>query len=127
MTTDRILAIADAFDELRALVTSEPGLSSFAEVVTALVAVGEQARLGQPVQVVVIHDASARIPTVELASQILAIVNRTPGPSGLEDATTTRTIGVLHANLARAVVYTLFKDYPELMRGRVADDESEGC
>jgi hypothetical protein len=116
MTTDRILAIADAFDDLHALVVGEPALSEFVAATSLLRALGDKARVGEPIELVVPSQSSARIPTRELAQQILAIVNRTPGPLGHEDPATTRTMGLLHANLARAVVYALFIDYPELMR-----------
>lgn len=116
MTNDRVTRIADVFDELHALVSSEPALSGFIGATSLLVAIGARARVGDRVDLEVPLESSARIPTRELAERVLAIVSRAPGPLGNEDAGTTRTIATLHANLARAVVYALFKDYPELMR-----------
>jgi hypothetical protein len=118
MTLDRIEAIAQAFDDLHALVTSEPALSQFAPSTSILAAVGSRARAGDPVELLVPKDNTARIPTRELAEQILAIVERTPGPLDHEDPATIRTMAILHHNLARAVVNALFRDYPDLMRER---------
>jgi hypothetical protein len=73
-------------------------------------------RSGKPVSVVVPNDRSLKIPTRELAARILAIVDKAPGPLGHEDAGTKKTMAILHNNLARAVVYAIIADYPDLMR-----------
>ena len=125
MEDAHIAAIASVFAELLDSVLLEPGLVSFGSVARELADVGSRARMGQPIGLTVVYDVDATIPDVGLARKILDIVSRAPGPTGCEDAVTGHTIAVLHANLARAFVYTLFKQYPQLMRGSEADGEQE--
>jgi hypothetical protein len=116
MVDERVRAIADAFEELHALVVSEPALSEFLRPVQELAAVGRRARAGEPVELTVPPESTARIPTRELAERIVAIVKRAPGPLGHEDRATVLTMARLHGNLTRAVVHALFVDYPDLMQ-----------
>jgi hypothetical protein len=97
-------------------VTAEPALSHFVPATSTLVSIARDVRAGAPVGVVVPNDRSLRIPTRALAERILAIVDKAPGPLGHEDAVTTKTMAILHNNLARAVVYAIIADYPDLMR-----------
>jgi hypothetical protein len=116
MSNDRILAIADVFDELHALVTSEPALTQFVPATTELCAIARRARAGEGVELTVSPEAAARIPTRELAVQILEIVNRAPGPIAAEGEEIRRKVALMHINLVRAVVHAIFVDYPDLMR-----------
>jgi hypothetical protein len=116
MSNARIFAIADVFEELAALVNSEPALAQFASATTELCVIGRSARAGEAVELTVSPEATARIPTRELAEQILNIVIRAPGPIVDEDEETKRKIAVMHINLVRAVVHAIFVDYPDLMR-----------
>lgn len=111
----RILAIADVFDELHDLVAAEPALSQFAPATSTLSLLARDVRSGVSVGVVVPIDRSLKIPSRELAERILAVVDRAPGPLGHEDAETIRAMGILHSNLARAVVFAIIADYPDLM------------
>jgi hypothetical protein len=113
---ERILAVADAFDELHALVLSEPALSEFVPATAELCNLARLVRAGQPVALTVPSDSSARVPTRELAELIVAIVKRTPGPLGHEEPDVVRTMTILHGNLVRAIVHAIFLDYSDLMR-----------
>jgi hypothetical protein len=97
-------------------VATEPALSHFVPATSTLVSLARDVRAGVPVAVVVANDRSLKIPTRELAKRILAIVDEAPGPLGHEDAQTTKTMAILHNNLARAIVYAIIADYPDLMR-----------
>jgi hypothetical protein len=88
IVNDRILAVANAFDELHALVTSEPALVEFTPATTELQAIAQRVRAGLSVELTVSPNATARIPYRVLAERILAIVNRAPGPMGTEDVET---------------------------------------
>lgn len=112
----RILAIADVFDELHALVAAEPELSQFVPATSMLSSLARDVRSGVPVGVVVPADRSLKIPTRELAERILAVVDKAPGPLGHEDAETIRAMAILHSNLAHAVVFAIIADYADLMR-----------
>ena len=116
MSNGRILAIADAFDELHAFVSSEPMLAQFVSATTELCAIGRRARAGEAVELTVSPEATARIPTRELAARILTIVNRAPGAVVDEDEESKRMIAFMHINLVRAVVHAIFVDYSDLMR-----------
>jgi hypothetical protein len=116
MSNGRILAIADAFEELHAFVSSEPVLAQFVSATTELCAIGRRARADEMVELTVSPEATARIPTRELAARILAIVNLAPGPIIDEDEESKRKIGLMHINLVRAVVHAILVDYPDLMR-----------
>ena len=116
MVDPRIRAIADAFDELHALVTAEPALSRFVGAISILASLARDVRSGAPVAVIVPNDRALKIPTQELAERVLAIVDKAPGPLGHESPETTKTMAILHNNLARAVVYAIIADYPDLMR-----------
>ena len=111
-----IRAIADAFDELHMLVSTEPALSHFIPATSTLISLARDARSGAPLALAVPNDRSLRIPTRELAERILAVVDKAPGPVGHEDAQTTKTMAILLNNLARAVVFAIIADYPDLMR-----------
>ena len=69
MIDDVILRIADAFDDLHALVVSEPALAEFAVATAELCAIGDRARSGKPVELTVPPTATARIPTREMAER----------------------------------------------------------
>ncbi|MCA9639420.1 MAG: hypothetical protein KC492_01970 [Myxococcales bacterium] len=112
----RIRALADVFDELHALVMAEPALRQFVPATSTLSSLARDVRCGVPVEVVVPNDRSIRIPTRELAERILAIVDRAPGPLGHEDEESIKAMAILHSNLARAVVFAIIADYPDLMR-----------
>jgi len=116
MVDSRIRMIADVFDELHVLVAAEPALRQFVPATLTLASLARDARAGAAIEVVVPVDRSLMIPSRALAERVLAIVDRAPGPLGQEDAETTKTIAVLHANLARAVVFAIIADYPDLMR-----------
>src|SRR5207248_809915 len=73
MVNQRVIAIADAFDELHALVVSEPTLAPFVASTEELCAVGQRARAGDSVELTVPSDTKARIPTRELAERVVAI------------------------------------------------------
>jgi hypothetical protein len=111
----RIGAVADAFDELHAFVATEPELTPFVRATSVLASLARDVRSGLPVAVVVPNDRTLKIPTRELAERVLSIVNRAPGPLGHEGPETLRTMAILHNNLARAVVYAIITDYPDLM------------
>lgn len=117
MVSERFLSIAGAFDELHALVLSEPELSGFLVATEELAAVARRVRDGSRVEVTVPNEKVARIPTRELAERILAIVKKAPGPLGDEDPETVLVFARLHGNLMNAVGNALFVDYPDLMRG----------
>jgi antitoxin (DNA-binding transcriptional repressor) of toxin-antitoxin stability system len=117
MVNERFLAIADAFDELHALVASEPSLSGFTAAMNELRAVAQRVRAGVRIEVTVPNERTARIPSRELARRILAIVAKAPGPLGHEDRETVLMYARLHGNLQSAVGNALFVDYPDLMRG----------
>jgi hypothetical protein len=116
MINERILRTAKAFDELHALVMSEPALADFLPATAELCAIAARARAGQPLELSVAKEATARIPTRELAERILDVVHRAPGALGTEDAETIRTLAVMHANLVRGVIHALFVDFDDLMK-----------
>lgn len=117
MISQRIIDIADAFDELHHLAISEPGLAAFVVATQVLSDLAERARRGESVGLEVEHQSSARIPTLALAIKLQRIVDRVPGPSEDDDEAVIHTIAVLLANLTRAIVHALFVGYPDLMRG----------
>lgn len=115
MLDPRISAVADAFDELHALVSAEPALVHVVPATALLSSLARDVRAGLPVQVIVPKDPTRRIPSKVLAERILAVVEKAPGPLGNEPAETVKVMATLHHNLARAVVYSILEDYPELI------------
>lgn len=116
MVDARVEAVADAFDELFALATSEPALADFVEPARELRRIGREARFGREIALTVSPERRARIPSRALAARIVEIVSRTPGPLEDADPGTIRTMALLHGNLVRAFVHAVLCDYPDLMR-----------